>query len=91
MTEKKVLLSNETGMHARPAGQFVKLAQKYQSQVSLVFGEKKANGKSVMSLLTLGLQKDSEFLLQVDGADESEALAALVQLVESQFQVAPTT
>ena len=85
MQEQQIVLENETGLHARPAGVFVKAAQKYQSQVSLSFLGKTVNGKSVMSLLTLGLQKGSAFTIQTDGADESEALRNLVQLVQSGF------
>ena len=83
--EQKIVLNNETGMHARPAGVFVKLAQQFQSQVNVTFSGKSVNGKSVMSLLTLGLKNGSEFQITTNGSDESDALKALIALVESKF------
>lgn len=86
MKSINLTIKNETGMHARPAGIFVKAAQGFQCQVQISFGGRTVNGKSVMNVMTLGLQKGSEFSLITDGTDEEAALLSLSQLVESEFQ-----
>ena len=86
MKTVNLTIKNETGMHARPAGIFVKAAQAFQSQVQVNFGGRTVNGKWVMNLMTLGLQQGSEFSLIVDGTDEDAAITSLSNLVNSEFQ-----
>ncbi|PIU01365.1 MAG: phosphocarrier protein HPr [Bdellovibrionales bacterium CG10_big_fil_rev_8_21_14_0_10_45_34] len=81
-----VTLTNETGMHARPAGIFVKAASQFQSDIKIEAAGQVANGKSIMNLLGLGLEKGMNFTIQVDGADEDEALSTLVTLIQKQFE-----
>ncbi|KOA18105.1 phosphocarrier protein HPr [Clostridium homopropionicum DSM 5847] len=83
--EKTVVIKNEKGIHIRPAGEFVKTASKYKSQVQIDFKGKKVNGKSVMILMSLGLKKGNEITIITNGEDAEEALNALVELVESGF------
>lgn len=82
MKEQKTLIQNPTGLHARPAKVFVKLAKKYQSNIRVFHGDKKANAKSMISLLTLGVESGSQIRIEADGEDEADALAALIQAVE---------
>lgn len=83
--EKTVVINNEKGIHIRPAGEFVKTAGKFKSQVQIDFNGKKVNGKSVMILMSLGLKKGSEITITTSGEDAEEALNALVELVENGF------
>ena len=81
MKEHDLTIHNPTGLHARPAKVFVNTAKQYKSDIRVQHGEKKANAKSLISMLTLGVECGSEIRLIVDGADEEEALAALVTAV----------
>jgi phosphocarrier protein len=83
--EKIVKITNESGLHARPAGLLVKEAAKFKSDIQIKFGEKTANAKSIMAILSLGLQKDSEITLVINGEDEKEALDTLVELFNNNF------
>ena len=83
--KKKIL--NEEGLHARPAGVFAKAAAGYQSKVEVVFNGRRINAKSSMSLMTLGLTKDSEFELLIEGPDAEVALHQISQLIDLKFQV----
>ncbi|MBK9295088.1 MAG: HPr family phosphocarrier protein [Oligoflexia bacterium] len=85
MEERKIKILNEEGMHARPAGVFAKMASTYQSKVSVLFNGKAVNGKSSISLMTLGLVKDSEVTIQVDGADAVELADKLTTLINNKF------
>jgi len=86
LISQTVTLTNETGMHARPAGIFVKAASQFQSDIKIEAAGQVANGKSIMNLLGLGLEKGMNFTIQVDGADEDEALSTLVTLIQKQFE-----
>lgn len=80
--EQTLVLKNETGLHARPAGLLAKAASSYSSKVQIRHGDMTVNAKSVMSVMGLGLEKGSEFTLITEGADESLALESLVKLIE---------
>lgn len=83
MKQVHLVIQNPTGLHARPAKIFVNLAKQYQCDVRILHGEKKANAKSLISMLTLGVEQGSEITLQVDGVDEAEALVELQEAIES--------
>ena len=82
MKQLETVIKNPTGLHARPAKVFVKIAKKYQANIRVFHGEKKANAKSMISLLTLGVENGSTIRIEADGEDEDAALAALVHAVE---------
>ena len=77
MKQLDLVIQNPTGLHARPAKIFVKLAKQFKSDIRVQHGEKKANAKSLISMLTLGVESMSTIRIMVDGADEDEALTAL--------------
>jgi phosphocarrier protein FPr len=81
--EVELVIQNRTGLHARPAREFVNLAKTFQADVRVQHGAKKANGKSLVSLLTLGVKRGSTIRLEVQGADEAAALAALTAAVHA--------
>ena len=80
--EKNVKIVNETGLHARPAAQFVKKASQFKSDIEIVFENKEVNAKSIMGLMSLGIAKGSEILIRASGDDAEKALAELVEYVE---------
>ena len=85
MSEQVLTINSENGIHARPAGTFVKVASNFQSNVSLEFGDRKVNAKSIMNIMSLGLGHGSEIKLITEGPDEEQALEALTNLVNKNF------
>ena len=71
------VITDEVGIHARPAGMLVKEAKKYESSVMIVKGEKKADAKKLMVLMGLGVKCGETVTVEVEGADEDTAAAAL--------------
>jgi phosphotransferase system HPr (HPr) family protein len=85
MVQEQLIVQNETGIHARPASEFVKKANEYESEIMVVKGEKKANAKSILGLLGLAAAKGDELTIIVDGEDEQSALSAIAELINSKF------
>lgn len=87
MYYKEVLLVNPSGLHARPASDFVNCAKRYKSKITVenAAGDATANAKSIVLLLGLGLTKGDILRVKADGEDEQEAVQALVQLVNEGF------
>lgn len=83
MVEKVFVVKNETGLHARPASQFVQKAAKFKSVIKLKKDGKEANAKSIISVLSLGASKGSEITISCAGDDEQDALSALVELLDN--------
>jgi len=85
--EQTFKIINEEGMHARPAGAFVKVANEFKSSVEVKANGLTKNGKSIMGLMSLGLVKDSEITVVTKGEDEAEALKKLGLLIENKFHL----
>ena len=85
MYNENVIVENETGLHARPALQFVQTVARFKSNVSLKSGEKVANAKSIINILGLGIGKGNEISICAEGEDEKLAVKELVKLVKSKF------
>ncbi len=83
--EKIVVIKNATGLHARPAGMFVKKASEFKSSVEVKCKGKSVNAKSIMGIMSLGLGKGEEIAICASGEDEELAVNSLVELVESGF------
>lgn len=87
MYKRTTTIVNDTGLHARPASDFVKAAGKFESKIFIKrTGEnEEANAKSIVFLLSLGLAKGTEVELYAEGSDEQLAVDSLVELIESGF------
>lgn len=83
--EKLVSIKNASGLHARPAGMFVKKAAEFKSTVEVVAKGKTVNAKSIMGIMSLGLAQGEQITVVANGEDEAAAVAALVELVEGGF------
>ncbi len=83
MPEQTVVLNNESGLHARPAKVFAKRAAAKECDVTISKGDREANAKSVLSVLTLDVVQGDEVRISTDGDGDEEALADLVALVET--------
>ncbi len=87
-TSLELTVVNKVGLHARPAAQFVKKAAGFKSQVqveNLSKVTKAVNAKSLLSLLSISVQKEDRIRITASGEDESQAVDALRELVESNF------
>lgn len=85
MPEITIVVDNEVGLHARPASLFVQTAKQFKSDISVTYGERKANAKSILSVLTLGANQGAEITIHAEGEDADEALQALKSLIENNF------
>ncbi len=79
MVEKVTTVENRLGLHARPAAEFVKLAGKFQSEISVGKDGMWVNGKSIMGVMTLAAEFGSKVTIRAEGDDASEAADALVE------------
>lgn len=85
MVTQEVVVQNKTGLHARPASEFVKKASMFKSTLFLEFEEKSINAKSIVGILSAGIGYGSKLVLTADGEDEEEAIKVLAQLIEHKF------
>jgi len=85
MVEQQVVIQNRLGLHARACSVFVKEAAKYAAHITLAREELEVNGKSILGVMMLAAERGAELILRADGADETQALAALVQVVNDKF------
>ncbi len=83
MVTKDVVVKNSTGLHARPATLLVKKASSFKSDVSIEFNGRKANVKSLIGVLSLGVTKNSTVKVIASGDDESLAVEEVVKLIDS--------
>lgn len=82
MVEKKFLITDETGIHARPATQLVNCAGQYNSELKLIYKGKSVNLKSIMGVMSLGISKGAEIMIQAEGSDEVEALNSIEGVIK---------
>ncbi|MFI3237805.1 MAG: HPr family phosphocarrier protein [Lachnospiraceae bacterium] len=83
MVSQKVVVINESGVHARPAGLIVKTTAKYNSDVTFIVGEKTVVAKSILNIMVAGMKCGTEVEIRCDGENEEAELAELVALFES--------
>lgn len=83
MVSQKVIISNPSGLHARPASVLVQAAGKCQSDVILVYGEKRIQAKSILNLMAAAIKSGSEVVVECSGETEEEDLKKLVPLIEN--------
>lgn len=77
MKEFKYVITDELGLHARPAGLLVKEAKQFACAVKIGTDAKTVDAKGIMGVMTLGAKKGCEVTVTCDGADEDAAVAAL--------------
>ena len=83
MPEREVELTNEVGLHARPAAVFSKAAAGFSADVTVAKGGQEANAKSIMAVLKLDVKKGDSVTIATEGDDAEKALEELVTLLES--------
>ena len=83
--EKRVCLVNSQGLHMRPADMFVRMANRFSSDVQVGKGDQLVDGKSILSILTLAAEQGVELRIVAIGKDASKAVDALAELIGSGF------
>lgn len=84
MEKKEFHIVAETGIHARPATLLVQIASKFNSDINLEYKGKSVNLKSIMGVMSLGVGQGSDVTITVDGADEAEGMAAIVETLQKE-------
>lgn len=77
MREFQYVITDREGIHARPAGELVKLAKSFVSDVKMTKDGREADCKKIFALMSLGVKRDHEVSLTIDGQDEDAAAGAL--------------
>lgn len=77
MIQKKMTINILTGLEARPVAVFVQVASQFDSSIYVEVGTKKVNAKSIMGMMTLGLDVGEAVVVSADGADEEKAIAEI--------------
>ena len=85
MQQQTVTIINKLGLHARAATLFSSMAGRFSSSIKVGLKGKRVDAKSVMSLMLLAANKGTEIELTVEGDDETEAITAMVDLINNRF------
>ena len=80
----KTIVHGAGGIHLRPAGSLAEAGIRYSCRIWLARGSRQVNGKSLLSILSLGIQDGAEVEVQCDGADEQEALETYLKILSGQ-------
>lgn len=76
------VITDEVGLHARPAGLLAKEAKKYASKITLEVGEKSAEATKLMAIMAMGVKKDTEVVVTIEGDDENAAAQEIQKFFE---------
>lgn len=85
MIVRDITVQNQVGLHARPATFFIQKANEYRSSIWVEKEERRANAKSLLGVLSLGITGGTDIRIIADGQDENDAVEALSNLVISGF------
>lgn len=80
---EKVILQLETGLHARPASELVRVASRYSSEIKLIKDGEEYNAKSIMGLLSIGAAKGDVFTIEAEGEDAKEAVEGIKYVISN--------
>ena len=84
MEQKSYVITDETGIHARPATMLVQTASKFDSDIQLEYNGKKVNLKSIMGVMSLGVGQGADVTISAEGADADDAIAAISETMEKE-------
>ena len=85
MISREYTINNKLGLHARPSAQITQVASRFASEVWIAKNGRRVNAKSIMGVMMLAAGQGSVVVVDADGPDEAEALAAVGQLIQSGF------
>lgn len=82
MREKEYVIKDAQGIHARPAGQLVKLAQEYPCSITVTNKGKEADAKRILGVMSLGAKCGESIVIKCEGENEDNAIEAIVRFLE---------
>lgn len=85
MQNREIEIINKLGLHARASSKLVQLANSFKSEVFIIRNGRKANAKSIMSLMMLAAAKGAQIEISCDGADEADAIEKICELFADRF------
>ncbi|GLR25439.1 MULTISPECIES: HPr family phosphocarrier protein [Limnobacter] len=85
MIQQEISISNKLGLHARASVKLTQTASRFQSEIWISKAGRKVNAKSIMGVMMLAAGKGHTVTLEAEGADEQDAVAALIELIENKF------
>lgn len=83
MIKKEVTITNNIGLHARPATFFIQKANTFKSSIWIEKDDRKVNAKSLLGVLSLGIAQGMSIIIVADGSDENAAVDGLITLIET--------
>ncbi len=83
--EKKFMVQNKLGLHARPAALLVRAANRFQSEITIQKGKTKVNAKSIMGVMMLAAGPGAKVTIRITGLDAAQAMKELEKLFEHNF------
>ena len=83
--ERKFVIKNKLGLHARPAALLVQTANRFKCEVEIQKGREKVNGKSIMGIMTLAAGMGTPITIRMSGEDAAEAMEAIAKLITDNF------
>ena len=86
MIKKPITIQLSTGLDARPVAQLVQVASQFNSEIYVEIGKKKVNAKSIMGMMTLGLDSGEEITLSATGEDEEAAMSSIEKYLSNQYK-----
>ncbi|MBU1726154.1 MAG: HPr family phosphocarrier protein [Candidatus Omnitrophica bacterium] len=84
VARKQLVVKNKQGLHARPAALFVQVANRFDSRITVRRDDEEVNGKSIMGILMLGVERDTVIIIEAEGEDALIALAELEKIITSE-------
>ncbi len=85
--ERDCVLKNKYGLHMRPAEKLVSLANKFKADIKIRKGSEEVNGKSIISVISLGAEPGTKLVVSCSGPDEGDALEMIAALIEDGFGI----
>lgn len=85
MVQNTVTIQSEKGLHMRPAGVLARAMSNYESEVLLIYKEKRVNAKSLLNIIGAGIKQGSQIIIQCDGSDEQEAMTEALDVIENRL------
>ena len=86
MLQKEFIINNKLGLHARPAALFVKVSNRFQSEIWVEKDDEQVNGKSIMGLMMLAAGQGSRVVVTAKGEDAEQAIEGIEALIVSGFE-----
>lgn len=85
MLQKRIMIINKLGLHARASVKLINLAGRFQSEILLNYDNRQVNAKSILGIMALGAAQGSEIELIISGPDENTALQQISELINNRF------